>query len=375
MALTTTEEAQVRQLIDQNAALLSLASNEPTIISKLAAAKISLADLTAASALNDADLFLLRQGTQEKSLTGTLLKSYAATVVPDATETVKGIVELATSAETQAGTSTSLAVNPAGLASALAGAGSSVSAAFSKLAASATGPNASVLVTADELVVKNASNKYKTLSAVNVTINTASTGANGLDTGTIATSTWYALYVIWNGTTTSGLISLSATAPTMPSGYTHRARVGWIMTDGTANKYPLSFIQKGNMFQYVVSAGSNVTKAPQMASGNQGSGIASSPTWAAVSISNFAPSTAKSIILTAGATNISAGTGFLIASNSSMGGNISTNPSICGFDMGGGTMAVSTSQQLKILLESSNIFAWAFVSTFFLSCYGWEDNL
>ena len=67
MALTTTEEAQVRQLIDQNAALLSLASNEPTIISKLAAAKISLADLTAATVINDADLLLLRQGTQEKA--------------------------------------------------------------------------------------------------------------------------------------------------------------------------------------------------------------------------------------------------------------------------------------------------------------------
>lgn len=127
MALTTTEEAQVRQLIDQNAALLSLASNEPTIISKLAAAKISLADLTAASALNDADLFLLRQGTQEKSLTGTLLKSYAATVVPDATETVKGIVELATSAEAQAFTANKF-IDGAKLADAFKGSNSSLSA-------------------------------------------------------------------------------------------------------------------------------------------------------------------------------------------------------------------------------------------------------
>ena len=123
MALTTTEEAQVRQLIDQNAALLSLASNEPTIISKLAAAKISIADLTAASALNDADLFLLRQGTQEKSLTGTLLKAYAATVVPDATETVKGIVELATSAEILSGTDTVRAATAATLLSGLLGDG------------------------------------------------------------------------------------------------------------------------------------------------------------------------------------------------------------------------------------------------------------
>jgi len=68
MSLNTTEEAQLRALIAQQAAILSLASSEPTIISKLAATKVSLADLTAATSLNDADLFLVRQGTTEKSV-------------------------------------------------------------------------------------------------------------------------------------------------------------------------------------------------------------------------------------------------------------------------------------------------------------------
>lgn len=112
--LTATEEAQVKALIAQNAALLSLASSEPTIISKLAATKVSLADLTAASTVADSDLFLVRQGSTEKSVSRGVLAS--GIIPPDASTTVKGIVELATVAETQAGTDAVRAVTPAGLA-------------------------------------------------------------------------------------------------------------------------------------------------------------------------------------------------------------------------------------------------------------------
>lgn len=115
MALTTSEEALVRQLLDQQAAILSLAGNEATITSKLGATKVTLADLTAASVIDDADLLLIRQGTTEKSVAGSVVKSLVSQ--PDASETVKGIIELATSAETITGTDNSRAVHPAGLAS------------------------------------------------------------------------------------------------------------------------------------------------------------------------------------------------------------------------------------------------------------------
>jgi len=111
MALSSTEEAQTRALIAQQAAILSLASSEPIIISKLAATKVSLADLTAATSLSDTDLFLVRQGTTEKSVT----KSLISNVIADASETVKGIVELATSSETLTGTDNTRAIHPAGL--------------------------------------------------------------------------------------------------------------------------------------------------------------------------------------------------------------------------------------------------------------------
>lgn len=119
MALTATEEAQVKALIAQNAALLSLASSEPTIISKLAATKVSLADLSPATTLADSDLFLVRQGSTEKSVSRGVLAS--GITPPDASESVKGILEIATAAEAQAFTANK-AIDGAKLAAALQGA-------------------------------------------------------------------------------------------------------------------------------------------------------------------------------------------------------------------------------------------------------------
>lgn len=62
---------------------------------------------------------------------------------------------------------------------------------------------------------------------------TAPLGAGGLDTGARAASTWYYIYVIHNGTSAAFLISVSATAPTMPSGYIYRALVGAVYNNGS----------------------------------------------------------------------------------------------------------------------------------------------
>ena len=78
MSLTATEEALVRQLLDQQAAILSLAGNEATITSKLGATKVTLADLVAASGVADADLLLTRQGTTDKSVRANILAAYMA---------------------------------------------------------------------------------------------------------------------------------------------------------------------------------------------------------------------------------------------------------------------------------------------------------
>jgi hypothetical protein len=81
----------------------------------------------------------------------------------------------------------------------------------------------------------------------------AAGGGNGaLDTGTIATTTWYHVYVIKNQATGAfdALISLSATAPTLPSGYNLFRRIGSLRFDGTGNCR--LFHQRGDEFLWDV---------------------------------------------------------------------------------------------------------------------------
>lgn len=249
-----------------------------------------------------------------------------------------------------------------------------VKGAFSGLSLSATGTNLSVAVSANEVTLENTSNNvYTTVRNVSVTINTQSSGADGLDTGSLAANTWYAVFLIYNGTTTAGLISTSATSPTLPSGYTYKARVGWIRTDGTADKYPRSFKQAGRRGQWVVSAGSNVATARTMISGDSGT-LNSSLT--AVAVANYVPPTASRII---GAI-YQKSTG-----NLTMG--VQASPNSIATDAGGPGVFLSQSintayanqqVQFDFMLESSNIYYAANnggSGSVGMLAIGWEDDL
>lgn len=128
---------------------------------------------------------------------------------------------------------------------------------------------------------RDSSNQDDIILASSVIINSAKTGVNGLDTGTLAASTFYYVYVIasslsanpeinqdiqvstlasgttiLNGTVVAegqvtqptwsvannlqpaGMISLSATTPTLPTGYDMFRRVGAILTDGASHILP-----------------------------------------------------------------------------------------------------------------------------------------
>lgn len=116
-----------------------------------------------------------------------------------------------------------------------------------------------------------------------VTVNVRNNGANGLDQGVLAPSTFYYVYAVGSSTSNDvsllaaasqptppiqppttitastgglftpavGLISLSATAPVLPAGYDMFRRVGTILTNGTAapNTLILKFDQVGNNSQ------------------------------------------------------------------------------------------------------------------------------
>lgn len=81
------------------------------------------------------------------------------------------------------------------------------------------------------------------------TINLASTGADGLDTGALANDTWYHVFAIAKTDgTVSRLASTSPASPTMPSGYTLLRRIGSFKTNGSAQV--LNFIQSGDWFYW-----------------------------------------------------------------------------------------------------------------------------
>jgi hypothetical protein len=68
------------------------------------------------------------------------------------------------------------------------------------------------------------------------TLDITTGGANGLDTGAEAASTWYAVWAIGKTDgTTAGLLSVSFSAPTMPTGYTLKRLVGAVRNDASSN--------------------------------------------------------------------------------------------------------------------------------------------
>lgn len=70
------------------------------------------------------------------------------------------------------------------------------------------------------------------------TVDISTSGAGGLDTGSEAANTWYAIYVIGDTdgvNAEKGMLSLSQTAPTMPSGYDVFRHVGWARNDASSN--------------------------------------------------------------------------------------------------------------------------------------------
>lgn len=108
-----------------------------------------------------------------------------------------------------------------------------------------TTPASKIDVTADEIVLKNVSGAPLLAIAVTLTADITVNGANGLDTGAAASSTWYYLWAISNGATTALLLSTSSTAPTMPGGYSYKALISAVYRTTSFR----NFIQSGNHIQ------------------------------------------------------------------------------------------------------------------------------
>jgi hypothetical protein len=78
---------------------------------------------------------------------------------------------------------------------------------FSNLKIVGAATSTTITLTADEMVMQNSSGATVKQLSLSQTITTSVSGAGGLDTGSIAASTWYAVFSISNGSTTSSLMS------------------------------------------------------------------------------------------------------------------------------------------------------------------------
>lgn len=149
----------------------------------------------------------------------------AAASLGAASETVAGKVELATAAETITGTDDTRAVHPAGLAAALAALDvSTLPKGF--IGGPAPRCNAAASIIIPTGCRARSSDDSADIEAVgDLTVSLASSGANGLDTGTEANDIWYYVYLIKHTDgTVAGLLSVTNEADsgsvTLPSGYT-----------------------------------------------------------------------------------------------------------------------------------------------------------
>lgn len=100
----------------------------------------------------------------------------------------------------------------------------------------ATTPNTKLDVAVG--TIEDSTGTYQLQLAAAVTINAANTGLNGIDTGALAASTVYAVHLVCDPvdlSTAGCMISLSSTAPVLPTGYNAFALIGYAVTDSSVH--------------------------------------------------------------------------------------------------------------------------------------------
>lgn len=152
----------------------------------------------------------------------------------------------------------------------------------------ASAPNSQITLTADEIVLKNADGTSYLARNVSLTLNITTSGPNGLDATSEASSTWYYIWVIAKADgTLAGLLSTSATAPALPTGYTFKALQSQAYNDGGSDLDPFYQVDRTVYIQGV--------KAIDDTTG--------STTYASLSMAAIVPPNAREVFGIGGATS------------------------------------------------------------------------
>ena len=143
-----------------------------------------------------------------------------------------------------------------------------------------TNPNYQMNISVDEVILQDTSENPFRIANLSVTADITASGANGLDTGSEAASTWYHIWAIAKSDGTKAtLLSTSATSPTMPSGYTFKAYLGAVYNNSSSNFYVL-FQMNNKVAVNQVNVLSDLSSA----------------SFASISLAAAVPSTAKAIM-------------------------------------------------------------------------------
>lgn len=190
--------------------------------------------------------------------------------------------------------------------------------------------------------------------------------AGGLDTGAIANSTWYHFFLIQRPDTglVDVLISLSATAPTMPTNYTFFRRIGSGKTNGSAQW--TAFTQDGDYFRLSTSVLDITAANPGTAAVTRT--LASVPTGINVT----------ALFNSAAFDTASAGYAVLFsdlaatdeAASLNSGPLFSAGPAVAANIPGGGMNQIRTNTSAQI---RSRMTASAATTTLYISTFGWID--
>lgn len=170
---------------------------------------------------------------------------------------------------------------------------------------------------------KDSTNAYDINSITTISINTASSGANGLDTGSMANDTWYAVYIIADSSLSNdeeALISLDDALPTLPGTHDLFRRIGWVKTEFAATSLH-AFWQRGISMkkEYNWELDKSVTIILSEAQ-------ASIKT--TLEFSSFAPTTCREVIFNAYSTDAGGGDVLEFFSMPAIGGVTVTNNSL-----------------------------------------------
>lgn len=255
-----------------------------------------------------------------------------------------------------------------------AGAKSGSETSYSNLKLRVTSDTAATL-TIDVTGSVDSSFNTKMFRSVSVSMSTVSTGAGGMDTGSVGSSRWLAVWFIGKSDGTSSAVfssEFTGASVVMPSGYTYKARRGSVRVDASGTL--MRTLQRGAYSQYIVSGGTNTANLPIIL--NTSTGNVTTPTWTAFQVTGngfAAPTTAASVSVSA---VIGSFSGILIiAPNASYGAYSSlTNPPpillVTGIT---GTGYANTGEAVTFMLESVNIYCASNTISTALFLMGWCD--